>query len=264
MKYCNYCKQEIEDNINICPNCKHHLDTNDALIIFLKKHTKDKFLNSVEDNLFNYLKNFILSHLYGFILTMTVIMIPVSYITNTTDVKTVNNRPVINNTQQEVITDNNKEEIKTLSEEDKQQIINVINTYATSLEASNGQITADLTNIWLSDSIISNTLHHALNDRFNNDIYPSDYVVNSELKYDMNYDYNQPFTTTGETLKNMGYKLIVIKIINTLYFENHPDYEKAYPNYYCTMVKINNTWYIAEEINTTSRWSECKDLWTLN
>lgn len=62
----------------------------------------------------------------------------------------------------------------------------------------------------------------------------------------------------------MGYDIVVIDIANTLYFENHPDYEKAYPSYYCTMVKINDKWYIAEEINTHSRWSECQDLWILD
>lgn len=158
----------------------------------------------------------------------------------------------------------NTNETKTLTEEDKQKIINIINNYAIYLEASNGEITSDLQSIYLSNDILTNTLHHAINDRYGNDIYDSEYIINSELTYSPNYDINTPFTTTGQKLMEMGYDIVVLDIKNTLYFENHPDYEKAYPSYYCTMVKINDKWYIAEEINTHSRWSECQDLWILD
>lgn len=158
----------------------------------------------------------------------------------------------------------NTSETKTLTEAYKQEIINIINNYAIYLEASNGQITSDLQSIYLSNDYIENTLHHAINDRYGNDIYDSDYIVNSELTYYPNYDINTAFTTTGQKLMEMGYDIVALDIANTLYFENHPDYEKAYPSYYCTMVKINDKWYIAEEINTHSRWSECQDLWILD
>ena len=99
----------------------------------------------------------------------------------------------------------NTSETKTLTEEDKQKIINIINNYAIYLEASNGEITSDLQSIYLSNDYIENTLHHAINDRYGNDIYDSEFIINSELTYSPNYD-----------------------------------------------------------INTHSKWSECKDLWTLN
>ena len=99
----------------------------------------------------------------------------------------------------------NTSETKTLTEEDKQKIINIINNYAIYLEASNGEITSDLQSIYLSNDYIENTLYHAINDRYGNDIYDSEFIINSELTYSPNYD-----------------------------------------------------------INTHSKWSECKDLWTLN
>ena len=77
--------------------------------------------------------------------------------------------------------------------------------------------------------------------------------IDEDKEMSSNYDINTPFTTTGQKLMEMGYDIVVLDIKNTLYFENHPDYEKAYPSYYCTMVKINDKWYIAEEINTHSR-----------
>lgn len=99
----------------------------------------------------------------------------------------------------------NTSETKTLTEADKQEIINIINNYAIYLEASKSQITSDLQSIYLSNDILTNTLHHALNDRYGNDIYDCEYIIKSELTYSSNYD-----------------------------------------------------------INTHSRWNECKDLWTLN
>lgn len=45
----------------------------------------------------------------------------------------------------------NTSETKTLTEADKQKIINIINNYAIYLEASNGQITSDLQSIYLSN-----------------------------------------------------------------------------------------------------------------
>lgn len=267
MKYCNYCGNEIEDENLICPKCKHNLNRNNiALILFLKKHTREELLNKAEDSLFEYLKNYILSHLYGFILTVTIIVVPLSAVTVVSGVKLVNDRPVMNNNiSHEVVINNNDNQNNTvLSDEDKEAIINVINNYSIALENSNGTINNELNNIWVSSSIIDNTYHHAFNDRYDGKIYDSEYIINSELKFDMNYSLNQVFTSTGKELIEMGYDIVVVDIDGILYFENHPDYEKAYPNYKATMVKVDGKWYIAEEINTHSRWDECKDIWILN
>ena len=148
--------------------------------------------------------------------------------------------------------------------DDKEEIIKVISNYSVALEKSGGTVTDELRNIWISSSIINNTYHHAFSDRYDNKIYDSEYIVNSELKFDMNYGLNQVFTSTGEELNDMGYDIVVIDMDCILYFENHPDYEKAYPDYKVTMVKVDDRWYIAEEINTHSRWDECKDIWILN
>lgn len=269
MKYCNYCGNEIEDDVELCPKCKHSIDgKNAALIMFLKKHTKEKLIGKAEDSLFEYLKNFILSHLYGFVLTITIIAVPLSMVTVVSGVKVVNERPVMNNdVSGEVINnnDNNDNQNSTvLSDKDKEEIIGVISNYSVALENSGGTVTDELRNIWVDSNIIDNTYHHAFSDRYDGKIYDSEYIVNSELKFDMNYALNQVFTSTGKELVNMGYDIVVIDMDGILYFENHPDYEKAYPNYKVTMVKVNGRWYIAEEINTHSRWDECKDIWILN
>ena len=107
----------------------------------------------------------------------------------------------------------NTSETKTLTEEYKQEIINIINNYAIYLEASNGEITSDLQSIYLSNDYIENTLHRAINDRYGNDIYDSEYIINSELTYSSNYDINTPFTTTGQKLIDMVYDIVVLKYI---------------------------------------------------
>ena len=266
MKYCNYCGNEIDDDLMVCPDCKHTLDgKNAALIMFLKKHTKEELISKAEDSLFEYLKNYILSHLYGFILTVTIIAVPLSAITVVSGIKIVNERPVMNNySSTEVINNNDNQDSTVLTDKDKEEIIGVISNYSIALENSGGTVTDELRNIWISSSIINNTYHHAFSDRYDNKIYDSEYIVNSELKFDMNYGLNQVFTSTGEELNDMGYDIVVIDMDCILYFENHPDYEKAYPDYKVTMVKVDDRWYIAEEINTHSRWDECKDIWILN
>ena len=78
--YCSYCGA-YNGTKNICDSChKNIYQKRSYFAYFLKKHTLDKFKGDVEDGIISLLKKYILSHLYGTIMTLTVITAVVSMI----------------------------------------------------------------------------------------------------------------------------------------------------------------------------------------
>lgn len=72
--YCIYCGAKNVDTNTKCEKCKKNLHPKDEPFKdFLYKHIKDDLKGKVEDNLFSYLKNFIISHLYGTAMTIAVV-----------------------------------------------------------------------------------------------------------------------------------------------------------------------------------------------
>ncbi len=73
-KYCIYCGAQNSGQAKFCVRCGKDLNPKEnQLIDFLLKRTKDKFKGSAEDSLYEALKNFLLSHLYGTALTISFI-----------------------------------------------------------------------------------------------------------------------------------------------------------------------------------------------
>jgi len=71
-KYCIYCGTENSWQAKFCTHCGKEMNPQENLLIdFLVKRTKDKFKGSAEDSLYEALKNFLLSHLYGVMLTVS-------------------------------------------------------------------------------------------------------------------------------------------------------------------------------------------------
>ena len=70
--YCTRCGQEHEHTDQYCGNCGYFLHDKDHLLReYLINHTKAKLQGSVEDKIFETIKNFLLSHLYGMVMTVT-------------------------------------------------------------------------------------------------------------------------------------------------------------------------------------------------
>ena len=70
--YCTRCGQEHEIGDQYCGNCGYFLHDKDHLLReYLINHTKAKLQGSVEDKIFETIKNFLLSHLYGMVMTVT-------------------------------------------------------------------------------------------------------------------------------------------------------------------------------------------------
>lgn len=72
--YCVFCGTENVKTDTKCKKCKKDLHPKDEPFKdFLYKHIKDDLKGKVEDNIFSYLKNFIISHLYGTAMTVSIV-----------------------------------------------------------------------------------------------------------------------------------------------------------------------------------------------
>ena len=72
--YCLYCGAENINTDTQCKKCKKDLHSkNEPFKDFLYRHIKDDLKSNVEDSIFSYLKNFIISHLYGTAMTISIL-----------------------------------------------------------------------------------------------------------------------------------------------------------------------------------------------
>lgn len=72
--YCVYCGTENDIKIKKCVKCKKQLDPkNRPFRDYLVEKVKDKVTGDVQENIFSLITNYIKSHLYGFILTCSVV-----------------------------------------------------------------------------------------------------------------------------------------------------------------------------------------------
>ncbi len=74
MKFCAHCGQRHKVNEKICTKCNKKLPVkSEELKKYLKDHIKDSLKEKLTDNILNIIKNYILSNLYGTILTISII-----------------------------------------------------------------------------------------------------------------------------------------------------------------------------------------------
>lgn len=97
IQYCVYCgtKNKLEDKK--CIKCHKKLNPKDhPLLDYLKSKTKDNLKGKLEDNIFSTIINYIKSHLYGFILTCSIIVSTTCIVTNiinTSNIQNVTEKP---------------------------------------------------------------------------------------------------------------------------------------------------------------------------
>ena len=79
--YCIFCGAKNISTDTECVKCKKDLHPkNQPIKDFLYRHIKDELKGKVEDNIFSYLKNFIISNLYGVAMTISIIFTAVAII----------------------------------------------------------------------------------------------------------------------------------------------------------------------------------------
>ena len=79
--YCIFCGAKNISTDTKCVECKKDLHPkNEPFKDFLYSHIKDDLKGKVEDNIFSYIKNYIISHLYGAAMTVSIIFTAVAII----------------------------------------------------------------------------------------------------------------------------------------------------------------------------------------
>lgn len=73
-QFCIWCGSELKNQSKFCPKCgKKQIEKENQLVDWLISHTKDKLKGDTESSLFDAIKNFILSHLYGTVMSIAII-----------------------------------------------------------------------------------------------------------------------------------------------------------------------------------------------
>lgn len=73
-QYCIWCGSRIKKDSAFCTKCgKKQTDKENRLADWLIKHTKDKLKGDANSTLFDLIKNFLLSHLYGTVMSIAIV-----------------------------------------------------------------------------------------------------------------------------------------------------------------------------------------------
>lgn len=74
-KYCIWCKKENKLSDTVCVECHKPLDPQENLFLdYLKSHIKDSLKEKVEDTAYSIIKNYLLSHLYGALVALSIVI----------------------------------------------------------------------------------------------------------------------------------------------------------------------------------------------
>lgn len=72
--YCEYCGTENTPEASVCVHCGRQPVPEEHLFLdYLKSHTKDELKSKAEETVFETLKGWLMSHLYGMLVTVTVV-----------------------------------------------------------------------------------------------------------------------------------------------------------------------------------------------
>ena len=95
VKYCIYCGTECDNGVAVCPSCNKSFTERENLFIeFLIDKTKDKYKGDLEDSIVEIIINFIKSHLYGVVLTISIVGVVVtSVVSNDSYIQKVTKLP---------------------------------------------------------------------------------------------------------------------------------------------------------------------------
>ena len=135
-KYCTFCGAENKAEDLLCYRCQENLNAEDELLKdFLIERTKDKLKGNLDDSLRDIIMNFLKSHLYGMVFTISLVAaISVNAIAGTgiprvTQRPDVSDVPVVNN---QVAADdpiNDKQEQKIPMSVEQLEVIKVVDAY---------------------------------------------------------------------------------------------------------------------------------------
>ena len=286
--YCVWCGCENDAGQELCAQCAKPLNPKESLLIdFLVVHTKDKIKGDMEDNLYEALKNFLLSHLYSVIITIALVVtaaaavlspdptahiekvdvFPLHYqepLATTVPETTVPETTVPATTSGEyVITEADKAEIGVCLEAFAQEMT-MTGMIGDDYEYLNYLISDELETALGYDSYVDMFYDHT--DR---DLYPHAVIHSNKITFDEATWSSQPRTQNGQQLVDMGYTIATVYVDYAFYgtisnisniYETKPTNELiGTPRYLMTFTIENGKWLLVEQINVSERYEDRKD-----
>ena len=252
-KFCIYCGALLSPGSAKCPSCgKVQQEKDNLLKDYLWEHTKDKIKGEIDDSLFEIIKNWLFSHLYGVILLLTVVGTLTYVFSNRPPVRTawteIDERP---ETQTELAPAMSEAQMEHL----KDVVYVTVNAYENAVFY--WTIEDDPDADWGP-----NGYQHEIPPRPEELHLPSEYGVGrheySFIKGPDNFQYtidkenmvyNEPTTELGKSLLEKGFNVAEV-VMNDLKIITNADGSKyAGPgDYLFVLAEIDGTWYVAEDI----------------
>lgn len=257
--YCIYCGSSLEEGSNICPSCKQPVPEKESLFKeYLYRNTKEKLKSTIDDSFFNIVKNWILSHLYGVVVSLLIVGLAVralalpglpSYI------KEMNSseRPVqaiVSQEEQQSQQQPQPSQEQEITREDLREITDVSSQFQhavfyETLVSRNGDSggfrepekpSADYLLPASYGGVTQNDFYIVLEYKASKTDYDFDHITT-----------NDPATDTGKRLLSEGYPVAEITCLNTYHDELSDDAPAVRTDTFVfVLAKVNGNWYIAE------------------
>ena len=118
--YCVYCGTKNKISNKKCFKCSKKIDPKDDSF---KNYMIDKFKSDADSNIYDLIKSFLLHHIYGILLTVTVVFTSVSIIINQSNIDIVSTNKYLSSNGSSINSDNNSNnkasEYSLLTDEEK-------------------------------------------------------------------------------------------------------------------------------------------------
>lgn len=104
IRYCGECGSANKKSAVFCENCEKKLGTKHyAFLDYLKSHIKDELKDKATDKIYSIIKNYLLSHIYGTVLTVSIIAVATSvvYANYQPHIEVANQIPVVSQQAEE-------------------------------------------------------------------------------------------------------------------------------------------------------------------
>ncbi len=261
-RYCIFCGSLLETDAGICPSCKKKIPEKDSPFReYLLRNTKEKLKEKVEDTVFSALKNWILSHLYGVVVSLLIVgIIAVNlfspslplYIEDMSSPRRPGEQQSY--AAEESGTEAQEQHGSSQNREDRQAVINTVHSFehAVFYELLMSE-TGDPGGLEEPEKPSADYfLPLSYGVAIGNEFY---YAFGYKATYtDIDYEgitWNHPATDTGQKLLADGYDVAEVHAVN-VYKDDRSDESPAVRSdpFMFVLVKADGNWYIAEILAT--------------
>lgn len=251
--YCAWCGNEVETGAPKCAECKKAVPPKENLFLdFLLEHTKDSIKGKIEDSVYETVKNFLLSHLYGVVVGLSLIVVASVAVFSPSPYSHIEKVGSIDEARA-----SSSQAAAVLSAEDKAAIESCITKYAASLDSARFMAGNDAYTYAISDELyysLENEAEYSLYyNYYDEEIFP--YVRAEDMPSNVAEIHKNTLSTASKTaigaeLQTLGYEIATANITHSLYAKNVDSQNPvAKRDYLVTFAKENGQWLIVETVD---------------